>query len=454
MKLNILILSIDSLRPDRIFGNDKSAVTPTIDKLIKNGIYFTQAISSADSTGIGLGSFATAKYSFQTGSTQFSIDPNMFTYFQLFKNNGYNTYATVPDHIFFLKLTKNFTDVDPYVYYKRESWLQLVGGIGESIINRIKTKNKEPWLHFIHLMDLHAPFYIPKEFDTENFGKTQYDRMVSSIDSWLGKIIEEIDLTNTLVIVTADHGDYIPIIENWEKPANFHPIFKKLKKTFPMFELLGVKILAKYILFRKNRNAKKFKNRLTEKQYHALLGRGQEALYDDIIRIPLIFSGHHGIPNPKVISQQVRQVDIFPTIADIANVINPDNTINGRSLVPIMNGNILDEIPAYIETGITWLKEPNAKLPKRQGHNIGIRTPDFKYWRSRDAAKKNVVLFDLKHDPQEDKNIADENPSIVIEMEQKLESLKKNSIYKEQNHVLPEEEKLIEEELKKLGYIK
>ena len=452
MKPNILILSIDSLRPDRIFGSDKSAITPTMDKLIKNGIYFSQVISSADATGLCLGSFATAKYSFQTGSTQFSIDPNMFAYFQLFKNNDYNTYATVPDHTFFLKLTKIFTDSDPYVYYKRESWLQLVGGIGESIINRIKTKNKEPWLHFIHLMDLHAPFYIPKEFDSENFGKTRFDRMVSSIDSWLGKIIEEIDLTNTLVIVTADHGDYIPIIENWEKPANFPPIFKKLKKTFPMFEPIGVKILHKYVRFRKNRNAKKFKKRLTEKQYHALLGRAQEALYDDSVRIPLIFSGY-GIQNPKVISQQVRQVDIFPTIADIVNILNSDDTVDGRSLVPLINGDSLNEMPAYIETGITWVKEPNAKLPKHQGKIIGIRTPGFKYWRSRNDPKKNVTLFDLKQDPQEDKNIADQNPSIVNEMEQKLESIRKNYIHKEQNHVLPEDEKIIEEELRKLGYI-
>ncbi len=121
MKPNILILSIDSLRFDKIFGNNKSAVTPNIDKIIKNGIMFNQAISSADATGLSLGSFSTAKYSFQTGSTQFGIDPDMFTFFQLFKDSGFNTYATVPDHSFFLKLTKKFTQTEPYVYYKRES---------------------------------------------------------------------------------------------------------------------------------------------------------------------------------------------------------------------------------------------------------------------------------------------------------------------------------------------
>lgn len=452
MKPNILILSIDSLRADKLYGDTKSSVTPTLDKLIKNGINFCQTISSAEATGLSLGSFSTAKYSFQTGSTQFGIDPDMFTFFQLFKDNGFNTYATVPDHSFFLKLTKNFTQTEPYVYYKRESWLQLVGGIGESIIDRIKTKNKEPWLHFIHLMDLHAPFYVPKKFDSEKFGKTQYDKMVSSIDSWLGKIIEAIDPSKTLVIITADHGDHIPIIENWSKPANFHPIFKKLKKMFPVLEPIGVKILDKYIHIKKHNNAKKHKKKLTERQYLALLGRAQEVLYDELLRIPLIFFGH-GIKDPKIILQQVRQVDIFPTIADLMNISISDENIDGVSLVPLINDDVMSEMPAYIETGITWIKEPNAKLPKHQGKVIGIRTSNFKYWRSRNDPKKKVTLFNLKTDPQEEENIAEQSIDLVYEMEKLLESLKKNSVQEERNHVLLEDTKTIEEELKKLGYL-
>lgn len=451
MKPNILILSIDSLRADKVMSETKTSITKTIDHMKNNGVSFHQAISSADSTGVAVGSFSTGKFSIKTGSTQFGIDPNMFTFFDLFRENGYKTYATVPDLRFFSKLTKNFTETEPYVYLKRESWLQLVRGIGDSIINRIKTKNQEPWLYFIHLLDLHAPFYLPEEYNDEKFGKTRYDKMVSSIDSWLGKIINEIDISKTIIILTSDHGDYIPVIENWEKPANFNPIFKKLKKNFPSLELIGVRILHNYLSFKRKRNVNKLKKKLTEKQYHELLGRAKESLYDDAIRIPLIFYGC-GIEKNKNISQQVRQVDIFPTIADLVDISNNER-VDGKSLKPLINGESLVEIPAYIETGKAWMKELNAPIPKTQGKIIGIRTSEYKYWRSRDDPKENVVLFDLKKDPEENQNIANENLTIVNDFESKLQSFLTDSNNDDFTHVSDNEGKMIEEELRKMGYI-
>ena len=59
MKPNIFLITIDSLRSDRIFGEKRSAKTPNIDKLISNGIYFSNTISTSDSTGISLGSLFT-----------------------------------------------------------------------------------------------------------------------------------------------------------------------------------------------------------------------------------------------------------------------------------------------------------------------------------------------------------------------------------------------------------
>ena len=44
MKHNILFITIDSLRADKVYGQNKSSLTPNMDSLINNGIYFTQAI--------------------------------------------------------------------------------------------------------------------------------------------------------------------------------------------------------------------------------------------------------------------------------------------------------------------------------------------------------------------------------------------------------------------------
>jgi len=452
MKPNILILSIDSLRFDKIFGKNKSALTPNIDKIIKSGVIFNQAISSADTTGLGIGSMFTAKFSYRTGSTQYKIDSDKLEYLHLLKKNDYKTYATVPNLHFFSTLTKNFTEADEYEYFKRENWLQLIGGIGDSIIDRLDAKNKDPWFYYIHLMDLHSPFYIPMEFDSEKFGKTRYDRMVSSIDSWIGKILNKIDLTDTLVIFTADHGDHIPVVENGSSTKTNH-LLLKTKKIFPVIEPLGFKIISTFRNFKTNRRLTQLKKELTEKQLQALLGRAQNVLYDELLRIPLIFYGYN-IQNPKIISEQVRQVDTFPTLMDILNIPDTNNEIDGRSLVPLINDGSLIELPAYIETGVRWVKTAKGLIePKFEGKIIGIRTSNYKYWRSRDDSTKDVTLYDLQQDPNEEVNIADKNQLIVDEMEQTLNLMRKTSRSKNQNTFSSEEEEKIGEELKKLGYI-
>ncbi|EIJ66141.1 hypothetical protein BD31_I2198, partial [Candidatus Nitrosopumilus salaria BD31] len=43
MKPNILFLVIDSMRSDKCYGKNKTSITPNIDSLIKQGIYFSQA---------------------------------------------------------------------------------------------------------------------------------------------------------------------------------------------------------------------------------------------------------------------------------------------------------------------------------------------------------------------------------------------------------------------------
>ncbi len=191
------------------------------------------------------------------------------------------------------------------------------------------------------------------------------------------------------------------------------------------------------------------KNNLFEKELLALLGRGQDHLYDELIQIPLIFTGF-GIPSNKIILEHVKQVDIFPTIADLLDLTVKNDT-DGKSLVPLLTGNFFQETPAYIETGSRNPK--SAKNPTLYGKIIGIRTSKYKYWRSRNDSLKNVTLFDLEHDPKEENNIASNNPSIVNSMEEILNKMKKNFIDTNKNKIFTEDENVIEEELKKFGYL-
>ena len=86
MKPNIIFITIDSLRFDGIFG---SSETPNIDKLISNGVNFSNAISTSDSTGLSLGSIFTGAYPFKTNISLTSFNSGFPTYFDLLKNNEY-----------------------------------------------------------------------------------------------------------------------------------------------------------------------------------------------------------------------------------------------------------------------------------------------------------------------------------------------------------------------------
>ena len=180
------------------------------------------------------------------------------------------------------------------------------------------------------------------------------------------------------------------------------------------------------------------------KDFRTLQNRCDEFLFDELLRIPLIFTGFN-VPSKLVIDQQVRQIDIFPTIFDLAGFSQRIESINGKSLVPLLNNQTLSEESAYIETG--------SSSSKDLGKLIGIRTSQYKYLRSRYESNNNVVLYDLKKDPSEINNIAKSNPEIIKNMENELIKIRDNSNIDDSTKISNDESKKVEDELRKMGYI-
>ena len=168
--------------------------------------------------------------------------------------------------------------------------------------------------------------------------------------------------------------------------------------------------------------------------------------FDDRFRIPLCFSGY-GITSKHIISDQVRSIDIFPTIMDVINSPNIRN-IHGRSLFPYLVGEKMNEIPALVES-------IPMSLSAYTMNYVGIRTSEYKYFRDRNETTKNIHLFDLVKDPLEEKNLADKLPDVVQKMENMLNEMqgKKPFGTEKSNELNDDETKIIEKELRKLGYI-
>ena len=100
LKPNILFFVIDSFRADKCFGDSKTSITPNLDNLQKNGISFTQTISTVATTIPSLGSIFTSKFPNNVGLSvekfeQLNLDSP--TYLQIFKKNGYDINATMPE---------------------------------------------------------------------------------------------------------------------------------------------------------------------------------------------------------------------------------------------------------------------------------------------------------------------------------------------------------------------
>ena len=144
MKPNIVLLLIDSLRADKFFGAMKTSITPNFDKMIKNGTYFDQAISSSDATLLSWASIFTGKYAFRTGikSDKYTkLDDSVDSYFKIFKKNGYHLYSHLPYLSTMIGLFPQFENQDSVKHsgqYSLEKDLSDVTGTRDDKISYLK----------------------------------------------------------------------------------------------------------------------------------------------------------------------------------------------------------------------------------------------------------------------------------------------------------------------------
>ncbi|WP_428324949.1 sulfatase family protein [Nitrosopumilus sp.] len=444
MRQNILLIVVDSLRYDKFFGPLKTAKTPNIDKLIDNGFIFTNTISSTDSTYSSLGSLFSGKHPYNHQISWFNNHSKVINYFEFLKNNNYNLNGTFQNQSFFQTLSSIFDDVD---LVDGQPYLRLFEGLGGKILQRLeKIKNAEPWFYYIHLMDFHISKQLPDEYNNEDFGQTTWDKRLHILDSWIGKFLEKIELKNTVIIITSDHGEFdIDLDVDYGSIPKLQKFLKSIKSKSPkVIEPLGVDF---FVFLRETKRKyveRKLKEHSADEELQQLSRRGKTILFDDVIRIPLLISGgnvQHGMSN-----QQVRQIDIFPTIYDLLSIKN-EKGFDGISLKPFFKKKDISDLIGYIESA----PDPNAN--DELGEFVGIRTANFKFVRSRDNSKnRKTFLFDLKNDPSEKINIASTKPDIVQEMESLLSKHRKH-----ENNLTPESDdeeiSKIKDELKKMGYI-
>lgn len=449
MNSNILFILVDGLRADQCYGNDKKSYTPFLDSLIDNGVYFNNAFSSADGTTISLNCLFNSEFQYETGIRAKKIILLENNHIQKLKDLNYQIVGLIPK-LTSLQPLANFFENKEHVYEPGPPPETLPTGMTDKILKLLDSlDNKKPWFCYIHLFDLHPlregrqPLKID-EFKSEKFGNSRYAKTVSSIDYWLMQISEKINFDNTIFVLTADHGERIPFGE--KSSFQFEPEFKQVskigKKILPKTaHNIGGKMMGKF-----KKNIAKSRVDYSNKDLSPYQKRSRDpyftlSLYDELLHIPLLIKGKQF--SSKNISQQVSNLDIFPTIFESLN-IPFDNLKYGRSLLKLIHNEKIKENNIFLHT-IPYEKESELD-------SIGIRTGKYKYFRNSKDPKKNINLYDLKNDPYENYNIAKNNSDIINEMENLIDNMKKNRI-KVDEALTEDEEKEISKELKKLGYM-
>ena len=140
---------------------------------------------------------------------------------------------------------------------------------------------------------------------------------------------------------------------------------------------------------------------------------GKMLPYDPSSRVPLLIRGP-GLPQGRTSSELVANVDLAPTLLDIAGA-EASKTIDGRSLMPFARDTprrtrraILHETGGRRYSNLRDQDErPNSDSSlKRVLTYRAVRTPDWLYVRYRGGDRE---LYDLRHDPHQMQSLHD-NP--------------------------------------------
>ncbi len=337
---NVLLITVDTLRADRLgcYGYTL-ARTPRIDRLANEGVRATQAVSVAPITlpshsSILTGLFPPAHGVRDNGS--YVLGDDAVTLAERLGQAGYSTHAAVSAIVLNRRynLAQGFDSYDDDLWAEDAPRLFMIrdrraAKTAERVAGWLKTWSeatpRKPFFVWTHFFDPHQP-YEPLAEDRLRC-PTPYDGEIAGVDKGVGRVLDELErlgvLDDTLVILTADHGESLG--EHGEKT---HAVF----------------------------------------------------VYDATLRVPLILRSPGLFRAGTVYAGPVRSVDIVPTVLSVLGLPGRDAT-QGTDLLRAFQGKTPPpELPQYAESllaevgfgmaplyalrsgGAKWIRAPRPEL--------------------------------------------------------------------------------------------
>lgn len=426
---NVVLVSLDTVRRDHLgtYGYRRET-SPRLDALANRSTVFWNAIAQETNTAPSHASMFSGLYPEQHGSTAnvVRIGDEVPTLASILRDAGYDTGGFVAGFPLFAKLSgldRGFDTYDDEFRAKRRSGEETTARALKWLVDRSADR---PWFLFLHLYDAHGPYEPTAEqrapfrsgdpgptverippyqlqrrpdgtpIETRNDYVDRYDAMIRVCDGFLGKLLDSVDLSRTIVVVLADHGE---TLDERHRPFDH-----------------GAHV--------------------TEEQ----------------IRIPLVI--HVPGVAPSRAEPMVETVDLLPTILELIRLPLPDGVaIAGRSLVPLLNGDATVERPLTFASATAMIaryEDVGYELDETR-RIYGIRSARWKLVVLPGVAHDYLELYDLLADPGEKRSVLDGHPGIREEFLAALEKhlARARSTPTSRPELDPEEI----ERLRSLGYV-
>ncbi len=403
MSPNILLLLVDCMRADALGG--RGVATPNLDALAARGVRFTQAIASASSTTPCVATMLTGLHSPRHGVRAIGGRPlrrDVPTLPALLADAGYHTVAEVTGPL----LPENALDRGFAEYHCRPATEYLTDAWGAGLLRRLEMRAlREPWFLFLHVWELHSPRKVLPPFKERRYGRNRYDRALASLDATLAPFLAALP-PDTVIAVHGDHGERL-IASSLE--YRWYRLWR---------DLLGPS--------------------WTRKR------EGHETdVYEELIRVPLVVVAPGRVPAGATVDQLVRQVDVGPTLLDLAGVPAPPD-LDGTSLLPAVDGRDLG-LAAFIEAFGRVRGTPRDR-------RAGWRTARWKLVTAPNAPDVPDELYDVASDPCERWNVAASHPDVVADLRGRIAAVEATATG-EVAALTDAEQAAIEHRLRELGYV-
>lgn len=400
-KPNLLFIGIDSLISTHMscYGY-KRQTTPHIDKFAEGATLFENLFSPHVPTTPGYASMFTGRDCFGTNTVALRHEGLVTcdTLAEILGKEGYETTC--------VGFQSNAASRGFQNYLSFTSW----GGINDGRLPKAENLNKvaipelkrlaagdKPFFLFLRHMDPHSPYLPPAQFERMFYDNNEYDENNKSMEP-VYAFKPFCDYFRSWIPAGVTDKDYV--IAQYDGAVAY--MDSCIQSIFTTLSALGLDDNTVVVINSDH----------GETLYDHDCYFDHHSIYDNTLRVPTIirYPGH--IPAGLRVPGYCQHKDLLPTLAELMGFQAPAD-IDGESLMKMVRGEKTCLASEFYITECTWMRKHGWRTP--QWKLIRALEPDFHF-------KPAVELYDLLKDPEENHNVAAENPDIVDVLTKRMEA--------------------------------